>query len=67
MWPNDPKLSDGGHETRRLQPRWLAAVRCSAWLGRQSLVSIISKLSCLNLGDEFGKGRRSVLCVSGLV
>src|SRR5258708_3589035 len=31
--PNDPKLSDGGHEARRLQLRRPAAVRCSAWLG----------------------------------
>jgi hypothetical protein len=28
-----PKLSDGGHEARRLQRRRDAAVRCSTWLG----------------------------------
>src|SRR5215211_1649086 len=28
-----PKLSDGGHEARRLQLRRPATVRCSAWLG----------------------------------
>jgi len=27
-----PKLSDGGHEARRLQTERDAAVRCSAWL-----------------------------------
>ncbi len=30
-----PKLSDGGHEAHRWQPRRPAAVRCSAWLGRR--------------------------------
>ena len=27
-----PKLSDGGHEARRLEQERDAAVRCSAWL-----------------------------------
>jgi hypothetical protein len=35
-----PKLSDGGHEARRLQLRRPAAVRCSAWLGHGSLLFI---------------------------
>src|ERR1700752_299848 len=39
---NDPKLSDGGHEARRLQPRRPAAVRCSAWLGVTFAASPIS-------------------------
>ena len=33
-----PKLSDGGHETRRWQPRRPAAVRCSARLCKKSRI-----------------------------
>src|SRR3954451_5700054 len=37
-----PKLSDGGHEARRWQPRRPAAVRCSAWLGRELMTLSLS-------------------------
>ena len=37
-----PKLSDGGHEARRLQPRRPTAVRCSAWLG--GVVMMLTRL-----------------------
>src|SRR5216683_6662007 len=43
-----PKLSDGGHEARRLQPRQPAAVRCSAWLGHTSSVNLIVNTSLAN-------------------
>src|SRR5437867_10234588 len=41
-----PKLSDGGHEARRLQPRRPAAVRCSAWLGRIKVELISLESTC---------------------
>ena len=39
MWPR-PKLSDGGHGARRLQPRRPAAVRRSAWLAHGHVGSL---------------------------
>src|SRR5207253_2211200 len=44
-----PKLSGGGHETRRLQPRRPAAVRCSAWLG------LVVITLCASLSEARGK------------
>jgi hypothetical protein len=47
-----PKLSDGGHETRRLQPRWPAAVRCSRWLGSRYLLIHLPPCLCARLSER---------------
>src|SRR2546427_6164966 len=53
------KLSDGGHEAHRLQPRRPAAVRCSA-LGGMSIISITTITELLAHPEEtrLGAGKR---------
>jgi len=41
-----PKLSDGGHEARRLQPRRPAAVRCSDGMGSSRFFRGMIAASC---------------------
>ena len=46
-----------GYEAHRLQPRWPAAVRGSAWLGRWRIISHLKLQSTSPLGNQVVDGR----------